>query len=442
MVNFKKVMSLLVALSLTAAIAGGCGSKPAEEGQKTETTQAATTAAEKKDEKIVLKVFNWHTERVDVYNKIFADFKKQNPNIDVVYESKDDKQYYSLLTTAIQSGDAPDLYATHGIKTSNLKQFVDIEAALPLDDVIDFSSYPQTLMIWGQIDGKTYMTPSVFYDTFAVFYNKDIFEKYSLQEPKTPEDLAAICETLSKNGVTPFSLPGKDAITTLWYFLNSIIGSAPDWNNQFPSKTADFNSPEFLQALKAMEDFRDKGYFGKEYQAMDANGAYLYFSSGKAAMMADGSWQAKTYENMKDIKVSTFHWPTAKGQTAMLAAPATDLGYSVYGKTKYKDESIELVKYLMSTEANQEIANMGNNIPALNIPSVKGLSSPVAIIQKMAQADLYVNGFNDVMQRHAKEGYDVYQVLTEALQKMLYKQAKAEDVVKACQEFLDPAKLK
>ena len=51
---------------------------------------------------------------------VIEGFQKKYPNVEVEYEIKDGDTYYSLLTTAIQSGEAPDLFWTNGTATTNM----------------------------------------------------------------------------------------------------------------------------------------------------------------------------------------------------------------------------------------------------------------------------------------------------------------------------------
>lgn len=268
----KKLLSILLCLTLVMAALVGCSSK--NSGSDTNQNSSETKTEEKSQpedgqsedgeysskEEITLNVYNWHTERAEVYEKIFAKFHEKYPNITVNYIAYDDDQYYSMLSTAIQSGEAPDLFATSGTKKIVFQNYVDMGACLPLDDLIDFSAFTADQLSWGQIDGVTYMSPAALGDDFAVYYNKDIFAKYNLSEPKTWDEMIKICDTLVANGVVPFALPGLDANTNQWFYVTMMIALAPEWNNNFLKDGKNsFEDDIFLETLKTYEEFRDKG---------------------------------------------------------------------------------------------------------------------------------------------------------------------------------------
>lgn len=444
----KKVIATTLSAALLVSMLAGCGSQqetpkePSTEGTETSSEADGGGAAEySSTEEVTLNVYNWHTERAEVYENIFSKFHEAYPNITVNYVAYDDDQYYSMLSTAIQSGEAPDLFATSGTKKIVFQNYVDMGACMPLDDLMDFSSYTADQLSWGQIDGVTYMSPAALGDDYGVYYNKDIFEKYHLTEPQSWDELIEICETLKQNGVVPFALPGLDANTNQWFYVTMMIALAPEWNNAFLTEGRnDFEDDIFLETLKTYEEFRDKGYFGEEYDDMDANGAYMYFSSGNAAMMCDGSWMAGTYSAMENVNIDVFHWPSKDGRIVQYDAPSTETGYSIYADTKHKEESILLLQYLMTYEATQEVADLGNNVPILGIPGLEKLSSPDSLMNKFAQADVRVKGFIDKDALYAKNGYDAFSLLNDSLQNILFEIQTPEEVQTVMIDMLDPAK--
>lgn len=431
----KRWAVIFLAAVMGAGTLAGCNG--GSSGAKSD-SQKDASAEDTGGEPVNLKVYSWHAERADLYEEIFQEFNKEHPNITATYIAYDDDQYYSMLSTAIQTGDAPDLFATSGTKKVVFKNYVDMGACMELDDLIDFSGWPEEIMSWGQIDGKTYMTPSALGDAYGVYYNKDIFDKYELKEPETWDELIAICDTLVENGVTPFALPGLDANGIQWWFNTMMASFAPEWNMDFPYDGNDFTNQQFIDMLQVLADFKDAGYFGEDYASMDTNGAYLYFSSGKAAMMADGSWQAGTYTAMEDMNIDVFLWPTKDGGKPIYNATATEIGYSIYSGTKHQEEAVLLAEYLMSYEPMQKILDLGNNVPIQGIKGLENLKSSNDLMNKFAGGDFIVSGFVDRDPLFVKDGYDAFGLLNENLQGVLFGEKTPEEAATSMQDMLDP----
>lgn len=431
----KKRMALLISAVMALSMLGGCGGTEKETETSSEDMQREETT--KDDGSVHLKVYSWHAERADLYEEIFAEFNELHPNITAEYIAYDDDQYYSMLSTAIQTGDAPDLFATSGTKKVVFNNYVDMGACMPLDDLFDFSGWPEGIMSWGQVDGVTYMTPSALGDAYGVYYNKDIFDKYGLKEPETWDELIEICDTLVANGVTPFSLPGLDANGIQWWFNTMMTSYDPDWNMAFPYDGNDFTHDTFKEMLQVLADFEAAGYFGEDYASMDTNGAYLYFSSGNAAMMADGSWQANTYSAMEDVNIDVFLWPTKDGRKPTYNATATELGFSIYSGTEHKEEAVLLAEYLMTYEPMQKILDLGNNVPLRGIDGLEELESPDRLMNKFGTGEFVVSGFVDRDPLFAKEGYDAFGLLNENLQGVLFGEKTVDEASESMQDMLD-----
>ena len=66
-----------------------------------------------------------HTPQFEGSLKAVLDaFMAKNPDIAVEYEIKTPDQYYALLSTAVQAGEAPDVFWTNGNATTDLANLV------------------------------------------------------------------------------------------------------------------------------------------------------------------------------------------------------------------------------------------------------------------------------------------------------------------------------
>jgi ABC-type sugar transport system, periplasmic component len=435
---FKNITVMTILIMITVMLSG-CGST----GNSTATTAAASSIAqstsaptqETSKEKVTLTVYNWHEERESAYKEIFTDFNKLHPNVEAVYEGKSYDQYYSLISTAIQAGEAPDLFTSHGSKTMYLGQFVKNNACLQLDGLIDTTGYPENCIERAKIDGKLYMSPASFYDTLCVYYNKALFDKYSLKEPNNYDEFINICDTLLKNKVQPIVVAGKSGWDQIFDAVTIITGLAPEWTNDFDSFKAKLSDQRFIDAYKTYIGFGDKGYFGDNYLATDSNGAPVLFQSGKVAMYIGGSWMISYMTENKDVNVGCFYFPTKDGRKVVPFAEDTCTGYSVYSESKHKDEAVALLKYFMEPEALDKIAKIG-----LSVPALKNITVDHPLLQKLAQIDTPIRVWNDTFTPLAKEGFNALDDLVSFTQKLLYKQMTLDEFVKQMESEIDYSK--
>ena len=77
---------------------------------------------------------------------VIEGFSEAYPNVEVEYEIKADGDYYSLLQTALQSGDGPDLFWTHGNATGTMADLVSNGVCADLKDDVDYSFISEEAM--------------------------------------------------------------------------------------------------------------------------------------------------------------------------------------------------------------------------------------------------------------------------------------------------------
>jgi len=432
--NFAAVTAMAIALFAFSSC-DSSGNEPKMSDATSAMPSASTSANQTSSEKVNLTIYNWHEEREAAYKETIAEYNKKNPQVNAVYEAKSYDQYYSLLSTAIQAGEAPDLFTSHGSKTMYLSQFVKSNACLQLDGLIDTSGYPDNCIKRAQIDGKLYMSPASFYDTICVYYNKDIFNQYALKEPGTYDEFINICDTLVKNGVQPIVVAGKTGWSQINDLVSIITELAPDWSVDFIYGKAKLSDPRFIDAYKTYISFADKGYFGDNYQATDENGSCVFFQAGKAAMYIAGSWMISSLTESKDLKVDCFYLPTKDGKKLTPYAEDTCTGYSVYADSKNKNEAIALLKFFMEPAALDKIAKIGFSVPALNSVTVEH-----PLLVKMAQIDTPAELWNDAFTVYSKDGYNALDDLVSLSQKLLYEQMTLDEFISQMESELDYTK--
>ncbi len=314
------------------------------------------------------------------------------------YEIKVPDQYYALLGTTIQAGEAPDLFWTNGTATSDLSNLVKQEAVMDLTGKIDVSAYSDMALKMTTIGGKQYLTPGAAIDTRAVYYNKDIFAKYGLKEPKNFAEFENILAVLKDAGEVPISLGGMLSWSILFHFEPILAAMAPDWLDEATAGRARVEDPRVIAAFNKMLEWGKKGYYGKGYLGVDEGGQLLAFSKGDAAMTITGSWNASTFrKNNPDLNIGAFQIPTADGRRPMVVTYST--GFCVYDKTEHPEEALLLARYLASLESQQIWVDEGGYIPG-----VDGLMTDDDLLMEIIQNDLQVNSFYTILGDFAKEG--------------------------------------
>jgi len=414
--SFKFIAMLLVLVSV-AFLALGCASSATTDSPSAEDTNTQTAAdtpsPQPSAEKAKLLVWEHTPQFEEPLKQVIEAFKTQNPDIDVEYEIKTADQYYNLLATTIQAGEAPDLFWTNGTATSNYGSYASQGVLMDLTDKVDYSIYPEAAMKLVDIDGHYYSTPGATADTRAVYYNKDIFDELGLSVPKTFDEFEADMQTILDAGYVPLALGGSFFWSTLFTFEPILAAMEPDWLQAAAKGEARVNDPHVAAVWEKMIEWGNKGYFGVGYLGVDEGGQLLAFSKGEAAMTITGSWNVSTFSsNNPDLNYGAFQLPTKDGTRPMIVTYAC--GFAVSANTEYPEAAVKFAQFLASVE--------GQSIWVKALNGVPGLSEVVSedpVIAEMTQHDIQVESFYSILGDYASEDGNPGQIMEEDATKVL-----------------------
>ncbi len=355
-------------------------------------------------------------------------FMELNPDIKVEYEIKTPDNYLSLLTTAIQAGEAPDLFWHHGTATSDMDNLTSQGALMDLTSYLDLDGYSEMSLDKVRVNGTVYQTPAATIDTRATFYDKDLFAEKGWAVPKTFAEFEALLPKIKAAGYTPISLAGRDNWDILFLFEPILAAMHPDWIQEAATGSARINDPRVIDALNKMIEWGNKGYYGSNFLGVDDAGQLLAFSKGQAAMTVAGSWTADTLtKNNPDMNIGAFQMPTKDGRSPIVLTYAA--GFSVYSKTQHKDEAVRLAQYLTTKESQQIwVDGLGA------IAGLKGINSGSKLADEIADANLELESFYNIMVLYHADGQAPTKVWEEDNPKLLSGSLTAEALV----EMIDP----
>lgn len=389
----KIALALLCFCMVFSLVLTGCGEKteptPTPQAPADE-SPAETPAAETPEapaEKVDVKISCWGIE-TDPNSQIIKEaaelFNKNNTlNANANVEFTEQEQYKTKIAAQMAANEVPDVFNTWA--AGFLKPFVKAGKVYDLTGKLNGDSEWKNRYVPGvysslEFDGKVYALPTT--QTVAVlFYNKEIFGKYSLTEPKTYDDLKNIVKVLRENGVTPFALGNKAPWVGAMFseiVINRIGGTEP-YNNVY-NGTGTWEDPAFIEGGKIMAELAQIGAFPEGFNALDNDPAQADFRAGKCGMLVMGSWAIQQlYTDMKD-KLDACKFPEITGgkgnADSWVGQP--DQNFAIGANTKVADAAAEFIKTI-SDPAIQAKLNEAGNLVATNITPDPAKVNPVAL---------------------------------------------------------------
>lgn len=348
---------------------------------------------------------------------LFGPMEKSNPNADNIARTAFD------LTVAIaeeQLGLTVE-YRTYTAENYQEKTYDDVTLGRVRNHMDDlYLLNPDTIQILGEegrlldlsvldsaknmrdvvktantVNGKLVALPQEVV-VHGLFVNKDMFDKYNLALPETPEDLLECCRVFQENGIeTPIG-------ANRWWLENFVlaIGYADLYNggntsaeiealNNGERKYRDYLRPgfEFLQELI------DKGYIDAKtaytYEAIEGEGPDFLAQKTPIVMAYWGAANAETAYGKPDFNLQVIGFPSSRGQMPVVSIT----GYGICTEAENLEDTIKTLDVLLSDEALQiyaetnKVISPSKNVEVECIPALKPLNDRV-------QENVYVLGSN------------------------------------------------
>lgn len=384
----------------------------------------------------------WHNSTtgpgMDFWEQTVADFEKANPGVTIDIQSVQNEDLDGKLQTALNSGDAPDIFLQRGggkmaamVKAGQLKDLTDSITGAAADEIPDAAYSANSL------DGKVYAMPVAVLPG-GLFYSQDLFEQAGIAEtPTTIDELTEATEALKEAGIAPVALGAKDAWPAAhWYYWFALRECSSDTLAQAADEM-DFDDEcwiragEDLQEFAATEPFND-GFLTTSAQQGAGSSAGL-IANHQAAMELMGAWDPGVISSLTpDQKplpdLGWFPFPEIDGGDGEPGSMMGGVdGYSC--SVDAPDACVDFLNFLGTSEV-QTAYYKAFNAPPVNTVAQEAVTEPyLQSILEAYNAAPYATQWLDTVY-----GQNVGNALNVAVVDMLAGQGSPEDIVEAVQD--------
>ena len=245
------------------------------------------------------------------------------------------------------------------------------------------------------VDGKLVAIPQEVV-AYGLFINKDLFERYGLGLPETPEQFLECCRVFQENGIeTPIG-------ANRWWLETFVFAQAYAdlYNggnteaeiaalNSGEARYSDYMRPgfEFLQTLI------DEGYVDAEKalvsEAIDGEGADFLAGKTPIVMAYWGAANTETAYGKTDFEMEVIGFPSSRGQMPVM--PMT--GWAVGAEAEHREDAVKVLDCMVSDEALQlfsetnRVISPSRNVKVDCVPALRPLNDRI-------EEGVYVLGSN------------------------------------------------
>lgn len=376
--NKKLWSSTILVLSCSIALAGCSQRQGGTTATEKSATPAPTADAGKSNppagsgDKTRVTVYSTVNDKPiqEIYKQIASDFSKENGKVDVDLQFPG-TEYENILKVKMAANDLPDVFDTHGWAIIRYGKYLadlkDQPWASQLtntikDVVTDKSGKVHALVLSEAKDGLT--------------FNADLLKKYSIEPPKTFDELMAAAEKLkteSKGEVTPFYFSGIDD----WmigqyfdYFATSLLISPKD-NEAQNLLDKKFDWSKWKPLPDKFLEMQKKGYINKDVLTAKYSDLPQQFAQGKVAFTLQGpSFADEVHKIKSDLKIGFMPVPSMVPGDAPNFSGGERYTMGAWKDGKHLEDAKKLIAYFAKPENMTKIAN-ATKLP----PGLKGIEA-------------------------------------------------------------------
>jgi raffinose/stachyose/melibiose transport system substrate-binding protein len=358
----KGLMFLLVmVLALGTIFAqGGKETKVGEELQKGVVVKPTATADPQLPKKVkILSIWAEDNDNGILITSLLNQYKAEvNPNFEYEYELVSANDLKQKVTTLAASNDLPDIFVYESGKP--ILELVDSDAIMDVGAIGDAFGFSDSISPSAVSLLKTLSGTDTLYDlplgmnVEGFWYNKALFEKAGVTVPTTWDEFENVLAKLQAAGIQPLAAGGADkwGVTRL---INAYLVRTAGPNamkNAAEGKTK-YTDPAYVAAAQKIQDWANKGYFGKGVTTVDMNTAGSMLMTGKAAIFYNGSWFAGNLNDAKANLAGTdgigfFNVPVVDPKISDATAYSMNCGNILcVGKSRYDEATGWMLKYFV-----------------------------------------------------------------------------------------------
>lgn len=369
--------------------------------------------------------------------------RRKNPHVTIEYEFYDYEGYYTKLGTLAASNDIWDIFQLN----NQFPQYINqIE---PLDEyveqgIIDVSnadeSYLATTIYDGQLVGLSNGVNS-----FAIAYNKNIFEQLGIPEPAsnwTWEEFEQISYQITEE-------LGIYAISRFEDFIAGCIIQIPQvekglnfYNQKDLSNSLGFENPDYLpDFFQLRKNLVDKGAHPEpgggaasttdlSFQAVrDSEAAMVFLSSNQLTEILSGA--------PEDMEIRLINPPRRKSDGESGIPLRSSQMLSMAKNSAHKEEAAKFIDFFQNSEEANEILKGERGVPIMsNIreqlaqtddTTLQATFDYLEMISDMDNGE--VNVFDSALNPEIQDQYNLL------VEKVIYEEMTAEEAAESLYEF-------
>ncbi|MCK6065859.1 MULTISPECIES: ABC transporter substrate-binding protein [Microbacterium] len=285
--------------------------------------------------------------------------QEENPDLKVDLSMSPYDGYFTKLTAGMSSQQLSCILTMNG---QNMADYHEAFSPLSKEDLavagIDESEFTANSFDLMRVDGELYGIP---WDVAAmlVYVNEDALAQAGQTVPAldwTFDDFDALATSMTGGDIYPFAVDTGDL---QWQTLPIARAGTQPVTEDY---TLDLTNPDYLASAEWYASLVDTGAAAPVPSAAESVWGSDQFTSQRAAMVVEGTWNALNFLN-NDAGFETVFLPVPAGPEGSLAI-LLGSGYGISSTCENREAALKVLGSLVGEAAQDSIAESGRSLPA------------------------------------------------------------------------------
>lgn len=347
---FRNVRALIVVFFALLLLSTGCAPASNSSGN----TSPSSEGGDNTGEKVTIQWWDSMTSEATqgALKKIISEYEAEHPNVKIERTFVSFADIKNKLLLSSMGNDVPDIvwidnpdhqsFAAAGILADLTKE---IKAWGQADQ---YFSGPWSSTIY---EGKNYGVP-VGSNNLALYYNVDMLKEAGIAPPRTWDELKVAAAKLTQTDVYGFAVSAVKTEEGTFQFLPLMYQAGSDISN--------FDSAGTVEAAELLNYMVSNGYMSKEVINQKQSDTVVQFSTGKVAMMVNGTWQIPLLRKEGKVNWDVVQLPKNKQGGTILGGE----NWAIMEASKHKDIAFDVIKFANESERLKTFLQAAGRLPS------------------------------------------------------------------------------
>jgi multiple sugar transport system substrate-binding protein len=210
------------------------------------------------------------------------------------------------------------------------------------------------------VDGKQYGVPYSYYQ-WGMYYNKDMFDKYGLTEPKTWDEFLAVCETLKSNGIAPITIGTKYLWTAAgWFDYLNMRTNGLEYHIDLMDGKIPYTDAGVRKTFANWAQLIEGDYFLPNHASYSWQEAQAPMFNDEAAMYLMGNFLTPNFP--EGTNFDFFQFPMIDPSVGMFEDAPTDTVH-IPARAKNKEDARKFLAFVAEKKNQTTLNQVLNQLP-------------------------------------------------------------------------------